>query len=292
MHTWLAYSDYAVGRDHTVVGEVRVLQQLHSPQLHNTRDLLVYLPPGYAQGTQHYPVLYMHDGQNLFDARTSFAGEWHVDETCELLAQQGIEIIVVGIPNAGSQRMAEYGPFRSRGGDGGQGDAYLAFLVETIKPLIDSTFRTLPTRESTGIMGSSMGGLISLYAAFRYPDIFGLIGAMSPSLWFASMAIFPYVRRAKLNAATIYLDVGTREGGRSPIDQLLLHASSRRYFGNAFRMHELLVAKGYRPGRTLHYVEEPHGTHTEAAWAKRLPDALCFLFQAQRQTPQSVPSED
>ena len=86
MHTWLAYSDYAVGRDHTVVGEVRVLQQLHSPQLHNTRDLLVYLPPGYAQGTQHYPVLYMHDGQNLFDARTSFAGEWHVDETCEILA--------------------------------------------------------------------------------------------------------------------------------------------------------------------------------------------------------------
>ncbi len=278
MHTWLAYSDYAAGRDHTVIGDVRVASQIRSPQLGNTRDLLVYLPPSYAEGTQRYPVLYLHDGQNLFDARTSFVGEWCVDETCEQLAEEGIELIVVGIPNAGSQRMAEYGPFRSRNGDGGQGDAYLAFIVETIKPLIDTTFRTKPERESTGIMGSSMGGLISLYAAFRYPEIFGVIGAMSPSLWFASMAIFPYIRRAPFNPARIYLDIGTREGGRSPVDQLLLHASSRRYFGNAFRMHELLVAKGYRPGQTLHYVEEPLGMHNEAAWARRLPDALRFLF--------------
>jgi predicted alpha/beta superfamily hydrolase len=280
MNTWLDYADYAAGRNHTVVGEVKVLQNLMSPQLGNTRDISVYLPPSYHKGKRRYPVLYMHDGQNLFDAYTSYAGEWRVDETCELLAEEGIELIVVGLPNTGVQRMAEYGPFRSRGGDGGQGDNYLAFIIETVKPLIDSSYRTRPDRTSTGIMGSSMGGLISLYAAFRHAETFGLIGAMSPSLWFANTAIFPYVRRAALSEARIYLDVGTREGGRSPVDRLLLHASSRSYFGNVFRMNELLVAKGYRPGQTLHYVEEPLAAHNEAAWARRLPDALRFLFKA------------
>jgi predicted alpha/beta superfamily hydrolase len=279
MDTWLPYADYAAQRNHTVVGEVLVLPQLASPQLGNSRDILVYLPPSYRTSTQHYPVVYMHDGQNLFDAYTSYAGEWRVDETCENLADEGIELIVVGMPNTGIQRMAEYGPFRSRGGDGGAGDAYLQFVIETVKPLIDATFRTLPEREHTAIIGSSMGGLISLYAGFRFPATFGIIGAMSPSLWFANTAIFPFIRRTAFQPLRIYLDVGTREGGRSPVDRLLLHASSRSYFGNVHRMHELLVAKGYRPGDTLHYVEEPMAAHNEAAWARRLPDALRFLFQ-------------
>jgi predicted alpha/beta superfamily hydrolase len=288
MQRWIDYPSYAGERSHTVVGDVRVLPQLASPQLGNQRDILVYLPPSYAAGAgsdRRYPVLYMHDGQNLFDAETSFAGEWRVDETCELLAREGVELIVVGVPNAEERRLDEYTPFRSRGGEGGRGDAYLSFLVETLKPIIDQSFRTLPQREQTGLLGSSLGGLISLYAAFRHAATFGLIGAMSPSLWFADAAIFPYVRRALFSPARIYLDVGTREGGRSAVDRLLLHASSRRYYGNVFRMHELLIAKGYRSGSDMHYIEEPLGTHHESAWARRLPDALRFLYGQPPPTP-------
>lgn len=278
MQPWRTYLEHIQIREHSVVGALQVLPELYSPQLDNKRDILVYLPPSYAESVRRYPVLYMHDGQNLFDAATSYAGEWQVDETCEALAEEGIELIVVGIPNAGLRRLDEYSPFYSERDGGGQGDQYLAFLAETLKPLIDQEFRTLPGREHTGIMGSSMGGLISLYAAFRRSETFGIIGAMSPSLWFAGTAIFPYIRRQPFVPARIYLDVGTREGGNSPVDRLLHHASSRRYFGNVFRMHELLVGKGYRPAHDLHYVEEALAVHNEAAWARRLPDALRFLF--------------
>src|SRR5205085_774096 len=179
---------------HTVVGDLRVLEGVSSPQLGNRRDILVHLPFSYRQGHQRYPVLYMHDGQNLFDEATSFCGEWEVDETMEELRHEGLEAIVVGIPNMGDQRCEEYSPFPNRRFRSVRGAAYLAFLVETVKPLIDHTFRTLPERDHTGIMGSSMGGLISLYAFFRHPEVFGFAGVMSPSLWFARQSIFAYVR--------------------------------------------------------------------------------------------------
>src|SRR3954469_17512189 len=197
---------------HTVVGTVMVLGGVESPQLGNQRDLLVYLPPSYGQGDRRYPVIYMHDGQNLFDRATSFGEEWEVDQTLEEVSGEGLETIVVGIPNTG-ERLDEYSPFHDRKhGQGGNGDAYLDFIVRTVKPVIDRDFRTRPERECTGIAGSSMGGLISLYAFFRRSDVFGFAGVMSPALWFANGAIFDYMSTVAFAPGRLYLDVGTKEG--------------------------------------------------------------------------------
>jgi len=249
-----------------VVGNIRRLEGVESPQLGNQRDVLVYLPPSYASSGRHYPVLYMQDGQNLFDERLAFAGEWGVDDTMDALSRAGLESIVVGIPNAGTARLDEYSPFRDhRHGSRGDGDAYLEFVTRTVKPLIDARFRTIPDREHTGIAGSSMGGLLSLYAFFRRPETFGFAGAFSPSLWFAARRIFPYVAGAPLVPGRLYLDIGTAEGRTAVV--------------NARRMLDLLLRKGYRIGRNLLYVEECGARHSEAAWASRLPRALRFLLE-------------
>ena len=190
-----------------VVGHVRVLAAVRSPQLGNARDIHVYLPPSYRSSGRHYPVIYMHDGQNLFDHELSYAGEWGVDETMERLAPEGIEAIVVAIPNMGGERTGEYSPWRDPRAGGGRGDAYLDFIIDTLKPRIDRRFRTRRERDHTGIAGSSMGGLISLYAFLRHPGIFGFCGAMSPSLWFARGAIFEFARGVPRWFGRVYLDI-------------------------------------------------------------------------------------
>jgi predicted alpha/beta superfamily hydrolase len=198
---------------HTIVGTVRVLAQVYSPQLDNQRDILVYLPPGYEETDTRYPVVYMHDGQNLFDQATSYTCEWQVDETMELLSQAGYAAIVVGISNRGRERIDEYSPFVDPRHGGGKGRQYVDFIVETLKPAIDEQFRTLRDRTHTGIMGSSMGGLISLYAFACYNAVFGFVGIMSPSLWFADRAIFDVVKAAPFAPGTIY--IGYRPAGGS-----------------------------------------------------------------------------
>ncbi len=193
MNNWMPYAEYRQGAAHTVQGTVLALPQLWSPHLQNARDILVYLPPSYETNPERrYPVLYMHDVQNLFDAHTSYAGEWQVDETLEALSRAGLEAIVVGVFNAGEQRRIEYNPFPSRFGPG-KGEAYLRFLVETLKPLIDADFRTRPERPYTGLMGSSMGGLISLYGFFNFSDTFGLAGVMSPAFIISYQEVLDYV---------------------------------------------------------------------------------------------------
>src|SRR5262249_5016328 len=155
---WITYPEYRPG-GHGAVGDIRVLPGLFSPQLNNSRDVLVYLPPGHTDPDQRFPVLYMQDGQNLFDPGTAFGGnEWQVDETMQRLSEEGLGAIVVGLPHAGEARLREYSPFPGFGE--ARGDAYLAFIVETVKPVIDAAFQTRPDRESTGLLGSSMGGLI------------------------------------------------------------------------------------------------------------------------------------
>ncbi|MCI0577414.1 MAG: alpha/beta hydrolase [Chloroflexi bacterium] len=283
MATWQPYLAVKGGQGHTVVGNVKILKELYSPQLDNRRDIVVYLPPSYetrtGQAGAHYPVIYMQDGQNLFDAATSFAGEWQVDETMEALSQaEGIEAIVVGIPNTGRYRLDEYSPFRESRLGGGRGEEYLAFIVETVKPIIDADFRTCSGREDTAILGSSMGGLISLYAFFHRPDIFGLAGIMSPALWFAHSAIYDYVENTPFNLGRLYLDVGTREHGDG--GPFKLPTRSRRYYASVRRLQRLLVAKGYQPRRTLLYVEEKWGRHEEMAWRRRLPKAIRFLLKS------------
>jgi predicted alpha/beta superfamily hydrolase len=287
MNDWYNYTEHR--SSHTIVGTLMARDGVYSPQLHNRRRLYVYLPPSYAASQRRYPVIYMHDGQNLFDQTLSFAGEWQVDETMELLSGEGFEAIVVGVPNMGTRRLDEYSPFRDRRlRQGGRGDWYVSFLADTVKPLVDRDFRTLAGREHTGVLGSSMGGLISLYAFFRRPEAFGLAGAMSPSLWFAQEALFPYVEHAPIHPGKIYLDIGTHEGIDPRLPQRSPHKYVNRYAGAARRMRDLLAARGYAPGAALRYDEEEQGAHNEAAWARRLPDALRWLLAGERTPPDSA----
>jgi predicted alpha/beta superfamily hydrolase len=253
-----------MARRRTPPGVLEVWPNFYSPELGNHRDVLIYLPTSYARSDKPYPVIYMHDGQNLFDPTTSFAGEWGVDQALARAPRKGRRAIVVGIPNMGVDRVREYSPFVDERNGGGLGDVYVSFLLETLKPAIDQHYRTLPAPEHTGIVGSSLGALVSLYAFFRQPASFGFVGALSPALWFAGGAIFPFVREAPYVRGRIYLDVGAREGAGT--------------LANARMMRDLLVEKGYELGKDLQWVEDRGGMHNEAAWGRRLRAALPFLL--------------
>lgn len=245
-------------------GTIEQIAGVYSPELDNKRDLLVSLPGGYSARNRQYPVIYMHDGQNLFDPATSFAGSWNVDVAMAEVSLDGLNAIVVGIPNMGRDRLAEYSPFEHPQLGGGRGDLYLDFLVNTVKPLIDDRYLTAADREHTGIVGSSMGGLISLHAFFRHPDVFGFAGVLSPSLWLTEAATFAFIEQAPFVPGKLYLDVGDMEG--------------KRHVAKALRLRDLLEAKGYKLGEDLMWVEEEIGAHHESAWARRFRDALPFLL--------------
>jgi predicted alpha/beta superfamily hydrolase len=216
----------------------------------------------------------MQDGQNLFDQQLAFSDEWGVDETLHELAKEGLEAIVVGVPSH-DERLHEYSPFVDSTHGGGKGDAYLTFVVETVKPLIDEDFRTQPLRATTGILGSSMGGLISLYAFFHNAQTFGFAGALSPAIWFADNAIFSYLDSIEEPAeGKIYLDIGRQELSEQPDARY----QSAQYAELVRQLRDRLIAKGYSIGNDLMYVEDAFGTHSEQDWARRLPDALRFLI--------------
>jgi predicted alpha/beta superfamily hydrolase len=259
---------------HTITGDVRCVKDVYSPQLENYRDLLVYLPPIYRHDPQRrYPVLYAQDGQNLFDDATAFADEWGVDETCERLAnEEQIEFIIVAIPNYGRRRLFEYSPWHDGFANaGGEGDAYTRFVIETVMPAVNSRFRTAQHVSATGIFGSSMGGLIALYAGLTRPDVFGCVGAMSPSLLFAGGKIIEHVENAPSSRPCVYLDCGSDEYPG-------LRSRSRRLVDATERMAHLLTARGAQ----VKLVIAPGGRHQEADWARRLPDALRFLYHHMR----------
>ncbi|MGL6279085.1 MAG: alpha/beta hydrolase [Gaiella sp.] len=269
MPTWTPYASAGGG---SVVGDLRVLPDVESPQLGRTRDLLALLPPSYhASPGRAYPLLVLHDGQNLFDATTSHAGEWQVDETMAALADEGIEAIVVGVPNADEARGSEYTPWIHPTFGGGEADRYLAFLVETALPLVRASFRTLDGTAATGIGGSSLGGLVSLYALLARPDVFGRALVMSPALWWAGDQVFSYARDRATGHGRIWLDTGDAEAedGRPEL--------ARWYVDGVERMDAVLRSRGYDDAR-LRTTIEPGGMHREASWARRLPDALRFLL--------------
>ena len=246
-------------------GAIQVIPAVESPQLENRRDILVYTPGSYERGAARYPVIYMQDGQNLFDPATSFAGDWGLMAALARASRRGIETIVVAIPNMGTARIDEYSPFEDPNAGGGQGDQYLRFLIDTVKPLVDERFRTLPDRAHTGIAGSSLGGLISLYAFFDQPDVFGFTAALSPALWFANAAIVQLAARAPRIAGRVYVDVGLQEGAA--------HVALAR------RLRDTLIAKGYDPEREFRFVEDRYGKHHESAWGRRFRKALPFLIK-------------
>ncbi|MDX2141154.1 MAG: alpha/beta hydrolase-fold protein, partial [Chloroflexota bacterium] len=235
----------------------------------------------YETSERRYPVIYMHDGQNLFDNATSYAGEWQADETMTALSSEGLAAIIVGLPNAGERRRIEYSPYDyqiSGKPVRGEGDAYIAFLVEIVKPLIDAHFRTRTDAAATGIAGSSMGGLISLYGFLMRPDVFGLCGAFSTAYWFGENKLLETTRERASGHGRIYLDVGTREG-----DTMTQFRSAAPDFNTMYRdgvreLRDVLLVRGYVAGQSLMYVEDEGAPHNEAAWARRLPAALRFLL--------------
>jgi predicted alpha/beta superfamily hydrolase len=278
MTEWLDYRELRPGAEHTATGTIKVLAALHSAELGNEREIAVYLPPSAGAGDRRYPVVYLHDGQNVFDEAISFAGELRADETLEMLAGEGLEAIAVAVANGGAARPDELSPFVDRRFGGGRGDAYLRFLIRTVKPLVDRDFPTLPGRGDTGLMGSSLGGLISLYAYFRHSDVFGFAGVVSPALWWANAATLHWLRPLRHSPGRIHLDVGTRESADDRYDRLTLGAGSRRYLRHARALRVMLEGKGYREGHDLRYVEDVGGRHNERVWARRLPDTLRFLL--------------
>ena len=234
------------------------------PQLGRTRKIWLYLPPDYNTSGLNYPVLYMQDGQNLFDDSTSFAGEWEVDETLNTLHGQGLQVpIVVGVENGGEDRIAEYTPWPHQLYGGGDGDLYMEFITETLKPYIDQNYRTLPGREFTGIMGSSLGGLISHYGALKYQETFSKAGVYSPSYWFSD-SVWVFTREAgHQDVMRIYLMCGGSEGQGTINDMM--------------DMQDSLLAIGF-PEEELSLTVIPGGQHNEQLWREDFPNAFQWLY--------------
>ena len=259
----------------TLTGNIKQHRAFPSKILGNRRDVQVYLPPGYRRfSTRRYPVLYLQDGQNVFDAATSFSGvEWGVDETAQrLIRKSSIEpLIIVAIANTGDNRFHEYAPTpgvietkgkrkkRSRG----LARQYGQFLIEELKPYIDKKYRTQPGPEFTGLGGSSLGALVTLAIGILFPHAFNRLIVMSPSIWWDDFAIYRLVDLIeKKPPLKIWLDTGTAEPG----------------WEQARTLRDQLIEKGWHLDIDLTYLEVEGADHSEAAWAARVDPALRFLF--------------
>jgi len=258
-----------------------------SAVLANGRQITIYLPPGYdADAQRPYPVLYLHDGQNLFEDHRAFVhGQtWRAAHTAERLIHLGeIEpLIIVGIDHAGEGRIDELTPTKDlRLKRGGQAKAYGRMIVEELKPLVDREFRTRPGAADTGLGGSSLGGLVTLYLGLRLPLVFGRLAILSPSLWWDGRNLLGRVRRNRHAArARIWLDMGTREG-RAYLQNVK----------NTRELRDLLVARGWRAGFDLEYAEDAGAGHSEDAWARRFPEVLQFLYPAPGREPRLPEAE-
>jgi predicted alpha/beta superfamily hydrolase len=238
--------------------------------LKNERDLVVYLPPGYEEHPERrFPALYLHDGQNLFDGATAFVPgmDWRVGQTADHMIDIGAvePLIIVGIYNLGKHRIHEYTPTRVPKLGGGRANRYAKFLIEELKPFIDSEYRTLGDFEHTGLGGSSLGGLVSLYVGLKFPQVFGRLAALSPSVWWNQRVMHRFASTVQPEPRPrIWLDIGTREGA-----QILRDVENFR---------DVLLKKGWRPGRDLQYQRVEGAEHNEAAWAQRVGSVLQFLF--------------
>jgi predicted alpha/beta superfamily hydrolase len=271
------YRDYWAGRGAHPRGDGELLISPPIAGKVPARSVLVYLPPGYRDGRDRFPLLLLHDGQNLFDEATSFAGSWRAQKAFDHLARTGRPVIGVGIPNAGWRRIQEYAPVRDKRYGGGGGEDYGCYLVDAILPELRRQFRVRRDDEGVGTAGASMGGLISLHAFFAYPEIFGLAGAMSPSLFFGREALTRWIGRRAFTGGRIYLDIGTLEGRRFKKGRSLPKFPSGA-MRRLRKLRKILEKKGYERGRNLEWIEEPGGRHDEAAWSRRLPGMLEFLF--------------
>ncbi len=283
MTPWLVFSVLATAQDvqqgariHSVQGDLEIVKGFVSRILSNSRDIRILLPEGYERdATRRYPVLYLNDGQNLFDGTTSFLPnkEWRVDETSRALAEAGLveKLIIVGVDNAGTERANEYLPTRQRMDNGeewgGKAELYGKFLTDELMPYVNKRFRTKTGPRFTGLGGSSFGGVLTLDLGLKHPDFFGRLAVVSPSLWWDDQVMLRQVKAiAKRPDLKIWLDVGTKEGANS-VSQTLA-------------VRDALVNKGWRLGQSLACVVDQGAVHNEDAWAARFGMVLMFLFPA------------
>ncbi|MDD3842082.1 MAG: alpha/beta hydrolase-fold protein [Candidatus Izemoplasmatales bacterium] len=259
-----------------------IIETKQIPALHRNKKLHIYLPNGYDFKNTSYPVLYMHDGHNLFDIETSaFNASWNVHYALdEIEKQTALNMIVVGIDSPSDQRFDEYSPWINNNmkeyisylkapSYGGEGEIYLQWIVSELKPWIDANFRTIVNK--TFMAGSSMGGLISIYAGCRFPNVFLAVGAFSPAIWFAETEFLNYVKNNGSSIKSVYLDVGTNETSDPACDSF-----PKIYLLGARKLYEILLNNKIEH---LIYFEDEGGTHSEKAWEQRFPRFARWLLQ-------------
>jgi predicted alpha/beta superfamily hydrolase len=235
---------------------------IEAPQLNTTKKIWLYLPKNYEASKKKYPVIYMHDAQNLFDAKTSYVGEWNVDEKLDSL---NAEVIIVGIEHGNEKRMTELTPYKNSKYGGGDADNYLDFIIKTLKPAIDSKYRTKSKAKNTAIMGSSLGGLVSYYAVMKHPQVFGKAGVFSPSFWFNRKEIIELTNTIPKIKTKIYFLCGDNEGDTdmitdlNQIDNLLSEKRSK-----SKHLTKKTIFKG--------------GQHNEKLWRDGFVNAYLWLF--------------
>lgn len=231
-----------------------------------SHKIWVYLPPNYDSSAKSFPVIYMHDAQNLFDAKTSFIGEWGVDETLnELFEKTKKGFIVIGVENAGEERINEYTPWSHEKYGGGKGLMYIDFIVNTLKPYIDQNYRTKAQQKYTALIGSSLGGLISYYGGLKYPNIFGKIGALSTSFWFSSEVENFTKSNGNINNVKLYLLVGEKEGE----DGFMAEDTQK--------MKKLLLETGFKSKNLISKIN-PEGEHNETFWSSEFLEVITWLY--------------
>ncbi len=235
---------------------------IEAPQQKTSRKIWVYLPKNYSNSTKKYPVIYMHDGQNLFDVTTSYLGEWNVDETLDSINAQ---VIIIGIEHGGDKRIDELTPFKNEKYNGGNADNYLNFIVSTLKPHIDKSYRTKTNANNTALFGSSLGGLVSFYGALKYPKVFGKVGCFSPSFWFNRKEINELMKNTVTFKTKIYFMCGENEGD----DDVIRDLNAIEYLVNTKRceckmLNKKVIVKG--------------GQHNEKLWREGFKKAYLWLF--------------
>ena len=240
---------------------------IDAPQLEIQKKIWVYLPKDYHDSNMSYPVIYMHDAQNLFDDETSFVGEWKVDEYLDSIKKN--KSIIIGIEHGNEKRIEELTPFLNENYGGGKADDYLQFIISTLKPKIDSNYRTLSNKNHTTILGSSLGGLISLYAVIKYPETFGKAGVFSPAIWINKNEIFEFVKHSEIDPnKKFYFLVGAKEGDTK---EFALEMVTDQH-----KMIELLLDKGIHKNNIIEKVI-PNGHHNETLWSTNFPEAYQWL---------------
>lgn len=256
------------GNPSTAASNVHILSNNFAiPQLNRTRKVWIYLPPDYETSTKTYPVIYMQDGQNLFDNVTSFSGEWQVDETLNTLFAQGdYGAIVIAIDNGGGSRIDEYTPWVNTQYGGGEGDLYMQFVAETLKPYVDANYRTKPAKEYNALIGSSLGALISNYGGVKYSQIFSKIGSFSPAYWIVASQFNNYITNstADLSGMRIYFVAGSNESATMASDIATVKTN--------------LQLKGLTAANTLVKLDS-YGQHNENYWKGEFSAAYKWLFQ-------------